>query len=167
MYWILLLIPSRKFEVCMPLTAMFLDDKNNWGELKRAPHKSLIWENRCTFVCMRVCIYVCPNMSTCSSHTRVGACARIHTVNIVSVDRMLTLNVAHQTTEACFEAQAEEIETRKRRGRDQYTRVLSFCSNKTIYDPYHMYGKAVSGKACLPATQDSSRGSWLYCTGSQ
>ena len=126
MYWILLLIPSRKFEVCMPLTAMFLDDKNNWGELKRAPHKSLIRENRCTFVCMPMCMYVCPNMSTCSSHTCVGACAQIDTVYIVSIDRVLTLNVAHQTIEACFGAKAGEIETRKRRGRDQYTRVLSF-----------------------------------------
>ena len=29
-----------------------------WGEPKRAPHKSLIRENRCTFVCMYVCMYV-------------------------------------------------------------------------------------------------------------
>ena len=162
MYWILLLIPSRQFEVCMPLTAMFLDEKNNWGEPKRAQHKSLIRENRCTFVCMRVCMYmyVCPNMSSmCSSHTRIGACAQIRTVSIVSIDHVLTLNVAHQTREACFDAQAEEIETIKRRGRDQCTRVLFFCSNKTTYDPYHMYVKAVSGKACLPATLDLSQGS--------
>ena len=106
--------------------------------------------------------YVYVRMSQYVVHvliTRVGACAQIRTVNIVSIDHVLTLNVAHQTTEVCFEAQAEEIETRKRRGRDQYTRVLSFCSNKTIYDPYHMYVKAVSGKTCLPATLDSSRGS--------
>ena len=143
----------------MPLTAMFLDEKNNWGEPKRAPHKSLIREIAVLlYVCLCVCMYV-PICRTCAHHTCVGACAQIRTVNIVSIDYVLTLNVAHQTTEACFEAQAEEIETRKRRVRDQYTRILSFCSNKTIYDPYHMYGKAVSGKACLPATLDSSRGS--------
>ena len=31
---------------------------NNWGEPKRAPHLSLIRENRCTYVCMYVCVYV-------------------------------------------------------------------------------------------------------------
>ena len=108
MYWILLLIPSRQLEVCMPLAAMFLDE-NNWGEPKQTPHKLLIQENRYTFVCMCVYMYVCPNTSsTFSSHTCVHACAQIHAVKIVSVDHVLTLNVAHQTTEACFEAQAEE-----------------------------------------------------------
>ena len=58
-----------------------------------------------------------PNQEHPRLHTR--ACAQIDTVKIVIVEHMLTLNVAHQTIEACFEAPAdlEEIETRKRRGR--------------------------------------------------
>ena len=74
-------------------------------------------------------------------------CMQIDTVKIVSIDCMLTLNVAHQTTkEGLFEAQAMDNiaqgnsiipphytihaqvdleKTRKRRGRDQYTKVQS------------------------------------------
>ena len=35
-----------------------IDKKYNWREPKRAPHKSLILENRYTFVCMYVCLFV-------------------------------------------------------------------------------------------------------------
>ena len=113
------------------------------GASRREPHINHSYEKIAVLLYVCVCVYVCPNTSsTCSSHMHVRACAQIHTVEIVSVDRVLTLNVAHQTIEACFEAQAEEIETRKRRGMDQYTRVLSFCSNKTIYVPYHILSQA-------------------------
>ena len=30
----------------------------NWGEPKQAPHKSYIQENRCTYVCVCVCMQV-------------------------------------------------------------------------------------------------------------
>ena len=50
-------------------------------------------------------------------HTR--ACVQIDKIKIIRVYRMLTLNVAHQTTEeGLFEAQADIEETRKRRGRE-------------------------------------------------
>ena len=75
------------------------------------------------YVCMYVCMCVCGVMSsTCSSCTH--ACTQNDTVKIVSVDHVLTVNVAHQTIEAQrkgsimrFEAQADLEETRKRRGR--------------------------------------------------
>ena len=48
---------------------------------------------------------------------------------------MSTLNVAHQQLKPegkALEAQIDPKETRKRRGRDQYTRVVSFCSNMAM-----------------------------------
>ena len=53
-----------------------------------------------------MCMYV----PTCRPHAHHAcACTQIDTVKIVSVDcvRVLTLNVAHQATEACFEAQVD------------------------------------------------------------
>ena len=35
--------------------------------------------------------------------------------------------------ERLFEAQADPEETRKRRGRDQYTRIVSFCSSGAMF----------------------------------
>ena len=67
------------------------------------------------------------------------ACTRIDTVKIVSIDRVLTLNVAHQTTEACLWSSSRsrgDLKLEREEVRNQYTRVVSFCSNKTIYDPY-------------------------------
>ena len=47
------------------------------------------------------------------------ACVHIDAVKIVSIDHMLTLNVAHKSTEeGLFVAQADLEETRKRRGRE-------------------------------------------------
>ena len=69
---------------------------------------------------MYVCMYV-PIRRLHAHHAH--ACAQIDTVKIVNIDCVLTLNVTHQTTEACFKAQAdlEEIETRKRSGRGSST----------------------------------------------
>ena len=45
------------------------------------------------YMCVCECVHVCSDtLSTCSSHVRYA----IDTVKIVSADRMLTLNVAHQ-----------------------------------------------------------------------
>ena len=63
----------------------------------------------------------------------------IDTVKIVSVDHVSTRNVAHQyrslswSKGSLIEAQADPEETRKRRGRDQYTRIVSFCSNRAMF----------------------------------
>ena len=58
----------------------------------------------------------------------------IDTVKIISVDHMSTRNVAHQyqslswSKGSLIEAQADPEETRKWRGRDQYTRIVSFVA---------------------------------------
>ena len=51
----------------------------------------------------------------CGYHTHM--CEQIDTVKIVSVDCVLTLNVAHQTTEARRKGSLRLKWTRKRRGR--------------------------------------------------
>ena len=56
------------------------------------PHKSCIRENRCTYVCMYVCVMWRYIVHVVITHAR----AQIDTVKIVSVDRVLTLNLAHQ-----------------------------------------------------------------------
>ena len=53
------------------------------------------------YVCMYVRMYVCMYIPICHPHAQHAcACAQIDTVRIISIDRMLTLNVAHQTTDA-------------------------------------------------------------------
>ena len=67
----------------------------------------------CTYVCMCVCMYVCMYVvlrHPCAHHGR--ACVQIDTIKIISVDHMLTLNVAHQQLKLIFEAQADLEETR-------------------------------------------------------
>ena len=66
---------------------------------------------------MYVCVYVAIRRP-CAHHT-YRACVQIDMIKIIRVCRVLTLNVAHQTTEeGFFEAQADIEETRKRRGRE-------------------------------------------------
>ena len=65
---------------------------------------------------MYACVYVAIH---CPRGHNARACVQIDTVKIVSFDHLLTLNVAHQTTEGgLFEAQADLKETRKRKGRE-------------------------------------------------
>ena len=65
-----------------------------------------------------MCVYVHVAIRCPRAH-HACVCAQIDTVKIVSFDHLLTLNVAHQTTEGgLFEAQADLKETRKRKGRE-------------------------------------------------
>ena len=65
-------------------------------------------KNHCTYLCMYVCAYVAIHRP-CAHHVRTyRVCMQIGMVKIVSVDCVLTRNVAHQTTEErFFEAQAD------------------------------------------------------------
>ena len=64
---------------------------------------------------MYVCVYVhvCMYVVLRHPHAHHGhACVQIDTIKIISVDHMLTLNVAHQQLKLLFEAQADLEETR-------------------------------------------------------
>ena len=72
------------------------------------------------------------------SAQRARACVQIDKVKIVSIDCVLTRNIAHQTAEACgkgFEAPADLEDTRKRIGRGSIhkSRVVYSRSNKVTF----------------------------------
>ena len=83
-------------------------------------------------------MYVCVYVPICRPRAHHACtCMQIDTVKIVSINHVLTLNVAHQTTEAwkegVFEAQAGLEETRKITGRGSVHKSSIFCSNKTTF----------------------------------
>ena len=127
----------------------------------------------CMYACMYICMYVCISWYVIHMlNTHACACAQIDTVRIVSVDCMLTLNVAHQTTDArAFwgssrsslvprprKAKADLEETRKRRGRgsSKQKQYLLVVTRLLICDPCQWCAVKHWLKACvMPATLDS------------
>ena len=69
------------------------------GVSRSKPHINHTYEKIiCTYVCLYVCMNVCMYVTICRPRAH-HTCAQIDTVKIVSVDHVLTLYVAHQTTE--------------------------------------------------------------------
>ena len=77
------------------------------GVSRSEPHINHLYEKIAVliYVCMYVCMYVC--VCVCVPIRRLHVrdhhacmCAQMDTVKIISVDHVLTLNVAHQATEA-------------------------------------------------------------------
>ena len=64
--------------------------------------------------------------------THTHTCTQIDTVKIVRVNRVLTLNVARQTIEKGFLRLKQLYRLEREEVGDQYTRIISFCNNKTI-----------------------------------
>ena len=87
---------------------------------------------------MRLCMYMYVAKCCPCAHHACSLYAIIDMAKIVSVDRVLTLNVhvAHQQLkpeERLFEAQADLKETKSKEEGDRYTRVVSSCSNKATF----------------------------------